>query len=177
MAFLSLIAREIPICCPPGIDFKVLMRLPFLHPVLHFSAPQLPTCPPHCEKIRFAGAISTWWLPGVAPAMGCWMFALGSQSAKLRNKRVCMRPHALLVWLLWFCPWPKLKYVLQVEEGQGVAWKKSRNFVLYSSLWEPSSAPLSISTFCFLIRRCSQTGLIPGYPAHWLPHGPLRSCN
>lgn len=52
MAFLRLIARDIPVCCPPGIEFEAFMRFPSLHPVLDLPPPHLPTCSPHCEKVR-----------------------------------------------------------------------------------------------------------------------------
>lgn len=150
MAFLSLIARGIPICCPPGIDFKVVMRLPFLHPVLHFFAPHLPTCSPHREKICFSGAISTWWRPGVASVMcpsGVAALVLSVTQAEVRSPG-------------WGRPRSGLK-------------KEQELCALFSAM--RAEFCLTVSTFCFLIRRHSQTWLIPGYPAPWLPHGPLGS--
>lgn len=52
MAFLRWIVTELPVSCPPGVDFKASVSLPFPHPVLNLLPPHLHTCSPPCEKVH-----------------------------------------------------------------------------------------------------------------------------
>lgn len=174
MAFLSSIARGIPICCPPGIDFKVVMRLPFLHPVLHFFAPHLPTCSPHREKICFRW--SHFHLMASRSGLGHGMLNVCTGFAESQVEGQACLCEAK-------CPSGVAALVLSMTQAEvrSPGWGRLRSGLkkeqelcaLFSAM--RAEFCLTVSTFCFLIRRCSQTWLIPGYPAPWLPHGPLGS--
>lgn len=157
-----------------GIDFKVVMDLPFL--TLFFTfLPSSHLFSPLWEN-RFCWSHFHLLASRSGPSHGMLnVCALGSQRAKSRNKRVCMRPRALLVWLLWFCPWPSPS-ILQVEEGRG-SLKRAGTlcFILSYGEWVLLHCQWVLSAFWSA--RCSQTWLIPSYQAHWLPHGPLGSYN
>ena len=172
MAFLSLIARGIPICCPPGIDFKVVMRLPLTtgwrHPVLHFFAPHLPTCSPHREKIYFR--CSHLHLMASRSGLGHGMLNVCTGFAESQVEGQACLCEAK-------CPSGVAALVLSVTQAEvrSPGWgrprsglKKERELcALFSAIRAESC--LGVSTSCFLIHSCSQTCLIPGYPAPRLP--------
>lgn len=74
-----------------------------------------PLFSPVCES-TFA-AIPTWWLPCVASAMECWLFALGWLRAKSRSKHVGVKPSAHLGEPLQFRPRSKLEDVLKLKKA------------------------------------------------------------